>query len=140
MRGLSRVVLLLLVSFVLTVVAGTAIAQTGAPPAATIPGGAVVLGVIQWALGFAIKKWEKAYNFVIGWVTLALSFVGYAVVPAEASPVVLFMGLGALKPLGLGLAAVLQTAVVTGLHEWILGCVIKPVTGRLSRGTTYLAS
>ncbi|OGS01555.1 MAG: hypothetical protein A2V88_02715 [Elusimicrobia bacterium RBG_16_66_12] len=128
---------LVVLGALLSVVGGTALAQSGAPPAATIPGGAVVLGVVSWLVGFAIKKWEKAYNFIIGWVVLALSLVGYSVVPAEAS-VVGFFGLGELKGLGVGLAAALQTAVVTGVHSWILHAVVNPLTGRLSKATTYL--
>lgn len=137
---LRRVAALVALAMVVTVVAGTALAASEVPKAAAIPGGALVLGIVQWLLGAAIKKWEKAYNFVIGYVVLALSLVGYSVVPTEATAASLFMGLGAVKTLGVGLASVLQTAVVTGVHEWLLGCVVKPLAGRMSRGTSYLGA
>lgn len=117
----------------------TSMAAAALPPGVPVWIGPLVLGAFQWAIAYALKKHEGVVNGVIGWVTLILSFVGYAVVPKEANAgFVLAESLGVVKGLGIGLAAVLQTAIVTGIHEWILGSFLKPLIGRSSKSTSYL--
>lgn len=97
---------------------------------------AIVIGVVQWLVGFAVKRWGAAINQVIPWISLILGFLGWALVPVEASAA--GVASHAVKDVGFWILGSLQTILVTGLHEWILNGVVRPLAGRVSKGTTYL--
>jgi len=136
---LARVLAVLAVCLTIAVAAGTALAASGAPPAAKLPGGAIALGALTWLAGVVVKKWEGAANWLIGWVVFGLSLLGYAVIPAEANAAGFLAGaLGPLKSMGVLLGASLQTVLVTGIHQWFLGSVIEPLAGKRTKTTNYL--
>jgi len=134
---IAKAVAVFAVTIALALVATTALAQAGVPPKAAIPGGAMVLGVLTWLAAFALKKWDGFVNQGIGWVVALLSLFGYAVIPGEANAAA-FLSLGGLKALGLPVAAALQTWIVTGIHEWVLGSLVEPLMGKRNKGTTYI--
>lgn len=75
-----------------------------------------VLGFLQLIVGKLIKNNPSVPNIVIPWVTLLLSILGYTVAPASAQAT------GALSPLmpalNVGLMAILQTVMITGVHSF----------------------
>lgn len=107
------------------------------PPGVPFAVWPLLLAVLQWVVGFVLKKAPKVVNGVIPWVTLLLSVLGYAVVPPQAHA----MGrelLGPFATLPNVMLMALQTAVVTGLHEWLLNGVVKPLLGKSATSTSYL--
>jgi hypothetical protein len=130
---------LVMLGALLVFMSGMAWAASVLPAGIPVWIGPLLLAAVQWLAGVAVKKRPDAVNQGIGWLTLLLSAVGYAIVPAPANAAVnLGALLGPVKALGYPLAVLLQTALVTGIHEWLLGSVIEPLNGKLSKATTYL--
>ena len=88
-----------------------------------------VLGLLQLAVGKILKGHPKFDNKFIPWFTFVVSLLGYTLSPAAAHAAgVLGKAGGALS---VGLAAVLQTVLVTGIHSFSKNSILPILTGGL---------
>lgn len=138
---MRRIVLVLLaIVAVLSLFSIATFAQSAMPPgvpSSWLPVWPVILFVVQWVVGFVLKKNEKVNNAFIGWATFILSIVGYSIVPTEAHAFARGL-LGVFAPLPNVMLMALQTAVTTGVHSWLLSSVVKPLLGKTTAATNYL--